>query len=92
MGVAKVVSNEVPTSGWKAKEKPLKAVRYLPVESLDRKENKVLVEKTASEFCNANLRVNFILVAEMKHDADARSNPFVKSALEMFGGRVVKEE
>ena len=61
-------------------------------ESLDRKENKTLVEKTASELCNAALRVNFILVAEMKQNTDARSNPFVKSALEMFGGRVVKED
>ena len=61
-------------------------------ESLDRKENKAMVEKAASELCHADLRVNFILVAEMKHSTDARNNPFVKSALEMFGGRVVKEE
>ncbi|MCX5668507.1 MAG: DNA polymerase III subunit gamma/tau [Candidatus Omnitrophica bacterium] len=61
-------------------------------ESLDRKENKTMVEKAASELCNADLRVNFILVAEMKHNTDTRSNPFVKSALEMFGGRVVKED
>ena len=61
-------------------------------ESLDRKENKEIVEKAASELCNADLRVNFILVAEMKRDTDARSNPFIKSALEMFGGRVVKED
>ena len=61
-------------------------------ESLDRKENKAIVEKAVSELCNADLRVNFILVADMKHNTDARSNPFIKSALEMFGGRVVKEE
>ena len=61
-------------------------------ESLDRKENKVMVEKAVSELCNADLRVNFILVADMKHNTDTRSNPFIKSALEMFGGRVVKEE
>jgi DNA polymerase-3 subunit gamma/tau len=61
-------------------------------ESLDRKENKAMVEKAASELCNADLRANFILVADMKHNTDARSNPFVKSALEMFGGRVVKED
>ncbi len=60
-------------------------------ESLDRKENKAMVEKAVSELCNADLRVNFILVAEMKQNTDARSNPFIKSALEMFGGRVVKE-
>jgi len=61
-------------------------------ESLDRKENKAMVEKAASELCNADLRLNFILVAEMQQNTDTRSNPFVKSALEMFGGRVVKED
>jgi DNA polymerase III subunit gamma/tau len=60
-------------------------------ESLDRKENKEMVEKAASELCNADLRINFILTAEAKQNLDARSNPFIKSALEMFGGRVVKE-
>ncbi|MDD5464939.1 MAG: DNA polymerase III subunit gamma/tau [Candidatus Omnitrophica bacterium] len=60
-------------------------------ESLDRKENKDLIEKTASELCNADLRVNFILTAQMQQETDARSNPFIKSAIEMFGGRVVKE-
>ena len=61
-------------------------------ESLDSKENKLIIEKAVSESCNANLRVNFVLVAEMKQDTGARSNPFIKSALEMFGGRVVKED
>lgn len=60
-------------------------------ESLDRKENKAMVEKAASELCNANLRINFVLTAEAQQNTDARSNPFIKSALEMFGGRVVKE-
>ncbi|MBU4252511.1 MAG: DNA polymerase III subunit gamma/tau [Candidatus Omnitrophica bacterium] len=60
-------------------------------ESLDIKENKAIVEKVVSELCNADLRVNFILVAQMQQNTDARSNPFIKSALEMFGGRVVKE-
>ena len=60
-------------------------------ESLERKENKTMVEKTVSELCNLNLRVNFILIADMKHNTDMCSNPFIKSALEMFGGRVVKE-
>jgi hypothetical protein len=61
-------------------------------ESLESKENKAMVEKAASELCNASLRVNFILTAQEKQNVDARSNPFIKSALEMFGGRVVKEE
>ena len=60
-------------------------------ESLDGKENKAMVEKAVSELCNTDLRVKFILTAEMKQSVDVRSNPFIKSALEMFGGRVVKE-
>ena len=60
-------------------------------ESLDKKENKDMVEKAASEFCNTDLRMNFILVAQAKHDQDVHSNPFIQSALDMFGGRVVKE-
>jgi DNA polymerase-3 subunit gamma/tau len=60
-------------------------------ESLDKKENKALIEKTASELCNTELRINFILVAQAKHEQDAHSNPFIKSALDMFGGRVVRE-
>jgi len=60
-------------------------------ESLDKKENKAMIEKTASELCNADLRINFILVAQARHDQDVHNNPFIKSALDMFGGRVVKE-
>ncbi len=61
-------------------------------ESLETKENKAIIEKAASELCNAALRVNFVLTAQEKQGPDARSNPFIKSALEMFGGRVVKED
>jgi len=61
-------------------------------ESLDRKENKALIEKTATELCNVELKINFILVTDMQQNTDSRSNPFIKSALEMFGGRVIKED
>ena len=62
-------------------------------ESLDRKENKEIIERVVGELCSANLRLNFILVAREKQDAaDTQSNPFIKSALEMFGGRIVKED
>lgn len=61
-------------------------------ESLDKKENKAMIEKAASELCNTDLRLNFILVADLKRDTDARGNPFIKSAIEMFGGRVIREE
>jgi len=61
-------------------------------ESLDKKENKAMIEKAASELCNTDLRLNFVLVADLNRDTDARSNPFVKSAIEMFGGRVIRED
>jgi len=61
-------------------------------ESLEAKDNKSIIEKAASELCNADLRVNFVLVADMPQNADVRSSPFVKSALDMFGGRVIKED
>ena len=60
-------------------------------ESLERKENKAIIEKAASELCNASLRVNFVLVTQARHDHDVHNNPFIKSALDMFGGRVVRE-
>jgi hypothetical protein len=60
-------------------------------ESLEKKENRALIEKAASDLCNTELRINFILAAQAKQEQDARSNPFIQSALEMFGGRVVKE-
>ncbi|MBU0548177.1 MAG: hypothetical protein KJ710_04235, partial [Candidatus Omnitrophica bacterium] len=60
-------------------------------ESLDKKENKAMIEKAVFELCNVDLRINFILVAQAKHEQSAHSNPFIESALNMFGGRVVKE-
>ncbi|TAM40437.1 DNA polymerase III subunit gamma/tau [bacterium] len=61
-------------------------------ESLERKENKLIIEKAISESCNASLRLNFVLDSQAKQETDARSNPFIKSALDMFGGRIVRED
>jgi DNA polymerase-3 subunit gamma/tau len=61
-------------------------------EALERKENKSIIEKTISESLGANLRVNFILSAQEKHKQESENNPFVKSALDMFGGKVVGED
>ena len=60
-------------------------------ESLDKKDNKDLIEKIIFELTKVNLNLNFILVTEMQLDNDTRSNPVIKSAMDMFGGRVVKE-
>jgi len=61
-------------------------------ESLERKENKLIIEKAVSESCNARIRLHFVLVAQARQETDARSNPFIKSALDMFGGRIVRED
>jgi len=61
-------------------------------ESLESKENKAMIEKAASELCNVDLKVNFVLVADLPENTDAGNNPFVKSALDMFGGRVIKQD
>ena len=51
-----------------------------------------MIEKAASELCNTDLRLSFVLVANLQRDTEARSNPFIKSAIEMFGGRVIRED
>jgi len=61
-------------------------------ESLERKENRALIEKCIVDLLHFDLRVNFVLSAEQKkHVEDLRANPFVKSALDMFGGRLLNE-
>jgi len=55
-------------------------------ESLERKENKMLVEKVLSEASNTDLRINFILSnIEKKEEEDVKADPLVKSVMEMFG-------
>ncbi|MFA6350449.1 MAG: DNA polymerase III subunit gamma/tau [Candidatus Omnitrophota bacterium] len=61
-------------------------------ESLEMKENKPLIEKTFSEILKANLKVNFILAKEESVKNDISFHPVVRSALDMFNGRVIKEE
>jgi len=61
-------------------------------ESLERKENKLIIEKAVSESCNASLRLHFVLATQVKQETDAYNNPFIKSALDMFGGRIVRED
>jgi len=61
-------------------------------ESLEKKDNKTIVEKSISELFNTDLRVNFILSAQNLEKEDKENSTFIKSALEMFNGRVIKEE
>ncbi|MDP2905248.1 MAG: DNA polymerase III subunit gamma/tau [Candidatus Omnitrophota bacterium] len=60
-------------------------------ESLESKENKAIVEKCFSELFNTVVRVNFILSAQSKQRPPSENNPFIKSALDMFGGRIIND-
>lgn len=59
-------------------------------ESLEKKENKVLIEKTLSELLNNRLTINFILSQEAAAK-ESREDSLIKNVLETFNGRVVKE-
>jgi len=61
-------------------------------ESLESKENKEIIEKSISELFNTNLKVNFLLSTAEKQRGNTENHPFVRSALDMFGGKVIKEE
>ncbi|MBM3250480.1 MAG: DNA polymerase III subunit gamma/tau [Candidatus Omnitrophica bacterium] len=61
-------------------------------EALEEKANCALIEKTFSEMLSAKLRINFILSAEEKQKEIRQDSAFIKSALDVFGGRVIKEE
>ena len=61
-------------------------------ESLERKENKAIIEKILSELLGVNIRVNFMLSKEVEQKNNTEANSFIKSALNTFNGRVVKEE
>ncbi len=58
-------------------------------ESLEGRDNRELVEKTIEEVLGVMMRCSFVLVDTMK---DKNENPAIKSALQMFNGRVIKEE
>lgn len=60
-------------------------------ESMEKKENKGLIEKILFELLNNNIRVNFVLSKETAVHKENEDNPFIKNALETFNGRVIKE-
>jgi DNA polymerase-3 subunit gamma/tau len=57
-------------------------------EALEKKENKALIEKTFSELLSANIKINFTLSSE---EGPRAEHPFIKTALEAFNARVIKE-
>jgi DNA polymerase-3 subunit gamma/tau len=60
-------------------------------ESLEKKENKALIEKTLFEVVRVPVKTQFILSDDVKSNNDHESSAFIKSALDAFNGRVIKE-
>lgn len=61
-------------------------------ESLERRENKEIIEKSLLEALNTPLRVHFVLSAQASTQEDTgQGNHFIQSVLDTFHGRVVKE-
>ncbi|MFA5118949.1 MAG: DNA polymerase III subunit gamma/tau [Candidatus Omnitrophota bacterium] len=60
-------------------------------EVLEKKENKMLIEKNFSQVFNTALKVYFVLSDEQKQEHNSMENPIVRSAIDMFQGRIVKE-
>ena len=60
-------------------------------ESLERQENRAIIEKIISELFNIPLRVNFILSREVAPQEEHKDS-FIKSALQTFKGRVIRED
>lgn len=60
-------------------------------ESLERKENKIVIEDIISELLKIKVRVNFALSREMVPKEEGESSPFIKSVLDTFKGRVISE-
>lgn len=61
-------------------------------ESLESKDNKAVVEKCFSESFDTDIRVAFILADRKRQEPESQTSTFIKSALDVFGGRVVKED
>ncbi|MBU0504028.1 MAG: DNA polymerase III subunit gamma/tau [Candidatus Omnitrophica bacterium] len=61
-------------------------------ESMEAKENKDTIERKLSDLFKTNIRVIFTLSKEEKHAVDSHEHPAVKSALDMFNGRVIKAD
>ena len=59
-------------------------------ETLERKENREMVEKYVSEAMQAALRVLFVLLDTEKTEDATSKHPIVQSALDMFNARLVE--
>ncbi len=59
-------------------------------ETLEERDNRQLIEKTFADSLNCNLRVNFVLSKEARQEP-VQDDPALKSALNAFGARFIKE-
>jgi DNA polymerase III subunit gamma/tau len=66
--------------------------RSLYKESLERAENRMMVERVIARALNAEVRLSFVLSQEDKPDEAAVNHPIVQSALDIFNARLIKEE
>lgn len=60
-------------------------------ESLERKENRAIIEKTLSEVFRASLKINFILSKETieAEKDDSQESGFIRSALDAFKAKII---
>jgi len=62
-------------------------------ESLETKENRAVIEKIISEIFSANLKINFVFSKDAaSNGGNIQDNSYVKSVLDIFDGRVIREE
>jgi len=59
-------------------------------ETLEKKENKALIEKTIFEKLKNPIRINFILTKEII-SKESQNSAFIKNAMDTFDGRLIKE-
>lgn len=60
-------------------------------ETLEKKENREMVEKAIAETLHEPLKVHFVLSQEEKAHDGAVDHPVVQSALDMFNARLIRE-
>jgi DNA polymerase-3 subunit gamma/tau len=60
-------------------------------EELEKRENKALIEKILLEVVRVPVRTHFILSDEVKSNNSHEDSAFIRSALNVFNGRVIKE-
>jgi DNA polymerase III subunit gamma/tau len=66
--------------------------RSLYKESLEKLENRTMIEKIISQALEADLKVNFVLSQEDKVDDVAINHPALQTAMDTFNARLIKEE